>query len=283
MSVKKRGLGRGLGELLSSQVTTEVADSDLRMIPIDRIQPGRYQPRDTIESQALQELSDSIRAQGVLQPIVVRTIAPDQYEIIAGERRWRAAKLAGLTEIPAILKDVDDQTALCLAIIENIQREQLNPAEEAKALKRLIEEFALTHQQAAEAVGKSRVAVTNFLRLNNLHPIVMQMLEQNELEMGHAKALLGLSVLENQLEAARIVVNKGLSVRDTESLVRHMQQEAISPQKKSIDPDILRLQKKLSETLGAKVMIHHKPSGKGRLTILYHDLEQLEGILEHLN
>lgn len=303
--MKKRGLGRGLGELLSSNqapavsTTPPEAQTDpiaidngaplpqgLRRIPIDYIERGKYQPRRSFDQDALQELADSIRAQGIIQPIVVRSIGENHYEIVAGERRWRAAQLAGLDEIPTVVQDIDDQTALALGIIENIQREQLNPIEEAMGLQRLIDEFSLTQLEAAQAVGKSRVAVSNLLRLLNLHKDVITLIENGDMEMGHAKVILGLKNKSEQLEAARIVVERNLNVRDTESLVKSMLAEtdpnAKSKSSRTPDPDIVRLEQSLSESLGAKVAISHKPSGKGKLVIQYHNLEQLEGILDHM-
>ena len=287
MSIKKRGLGRGLEALLGGAASAvslpDKLEGELRDLPIDIIRRGKYQPRTDIRPESLEELADSIRAQGIIQPILVRPISAKEYEIIAGERRWRAAQLAGLHHIPAVIKDVPDQAAMAMAIIENIQRENLNPMEEAKALQRLISEFSLTHQMAAEAVGRSRAAVSNLLRLFDLNDDVKEKLELRQLEMGHARALLGLSGAL-QSEAARKVVAKGLSVRETEQWVRRLL--ASAPQRKSnvrpLDPDIRRLQDDLSEKLGAGVIFQHAASGKGRLIIQYNNIDELEGILAHI-
>jgi len=294
MSMKKPGLGRGLDALLgaglgsSHSATNEqsIAES-LRSLPVDVIQRGRYQPRQDFEPTALQELADSIKAQGVVQPIVVRPLSGQQgkYEIIAGERRWRATQLAGQHEIPVVIRDVPDQTAMAMGLIENIQREELNPMEEATALHRLIDEFALTHSQAAEAVGRSRAAVTNMLRLLTLSHEVKKMLEQGQIEMGHARALLALAP-EIQPQAARKVASGRLSVRETEQLVRKM----LSPEgagskgasHKEIDPNTQELQQQLSERLGAKVQFQHSSQGKGKLVISYNSLDELDGILDHI-
>jgi len=294
MAAKKKGLGRGLDELLGISSTTGASttsthgetrtEGDLRALPVDVIQKGRFQPRHEIAQEALQELADSIRAQGVVQPVVVRRLPEDntRYELIAGERRWRAAQLAGLHEIPAVVRDVPDQAAMAMGLIENIQREELNPIEEAAALQRLIEEFGLTHQQTAEAIGRSRASVSNLLRLLTLEPKVMQMLEERQLEMGHARALL--AILDSaQVQAAEQVYARGLSVRETEHLVRRLQQPA-TPKKASqdIDPDIRRFQDDLSEKLAAKVQIQHAPKGKGKMIIFYNSLDELDGILDHI-
>ena len=256
----------------------------MRNLPVDVIQKGRYQPRHEIAQEALQELADSIRAQGVVQPVVVRPLPEDKakYELIAGERRWRAAQLAGLHDIPAVVRDVPDQAAMAMGLIENIQREELNPIEEAAALQRLIEEFGLTHQQTAEAVGRSRASVSNLLRLLTLEPKVKMMLEERQLEMGHARALLAL-LGSTQVQAAEQVFARGLSVRETEHLVRRLQQPA-KPKKvaQDVDPDIRRFQDDLSEKLAAKVQIQHSPKGKGKMTIFYNSLDELDGILEHI-
>jgi len=290
MATKKRGLGRGLDALLggaaSVPTTTEAAarTSDLRHLPVDVMQRGKYQPRTDMRTDSLDELAASIRAQGVVQPIVVRPVAENRYEIIAGERRWRAAQIAGLHEVPVVVRDVPDQTAMAMALIENIQREDLNPMEEATALQRLILEFELTHQEAAEAVGRSRVAVSNLLRLFDLNDVVKRMLETGDLGMGHARALLGLQG-DAQIEAARRVVKKGMSVRETEQLVRHAQSpSAKRPSSKRIedDPDVRRLQEDLSERLGAQVNFQHSAKGKGKLMIQYNSLDELEGILAHI-
>ncbi|MFQ5487771.1 MAG: ParB/RepB/Spo0J family partition protein [Gammaproteobacteria bacterium] len=289
MATKKRGLGRGLDALLGSAASADresgsaAHQGELRQLPVDVIRRGKYQPRTNMHAESLEELADSIRAQGVVQPIVVRPIGADQYEIIAGERRWRAAQLAGLHEVPAVIRKVPDQAAMAMALIENIQREDLNPMEEALALQRLISEFELTHQMVAEAVGRSRTAVTNLLRLFDLNEDVKALVEKGELEMGHARALLGLQG-EQQSEVARQVVAKGLSVRETEQLVRRLQQGARKPAvaRAAVDPDIRRLQEELAERLGASVRFQHSASGKGRLVIQYGSLEELEGILAHI-
>ncbi len=290
MAVKKRGLGRGLDALLGgtaakAQPATDNSsqDGELRMLPVDLLQRGRYQPRTGMNNEALEELANSIRAQGVVQPIVVRELEQaGHYEIIAGERRWRAAQLAGLHEIPAVIREVPDQAAIAMALIENIQREELSPMEEAHALQRLIDEFNLTHQDAANAVGRSRAAVSNLLRLLTLNEDVKKLLENGDLEMGHARALLGLSG-DQQSEAARIVETKGLSVRETEQLVRRMT-SGPKPRSKetSLDPDTRRLQEELAEKLGAPVKLQHTSRGKGKLVIQYNSLDELDGILAHI-
>lgn len=299
MAGKRKGLGKGLDALLGAGVTSAptdtpnpdtpeaveeaLADGRLAHIPVEMIQRGRYQPRRDMHAEALEELADSIRAQGVMQPIVVRLVGPEKYEIIAGERRWRATQLAGLDKIPAVIRDVPDEAAIAMALIENIQREDLNPIEEAMALKRLQDEFELTHGEVAQAVGKSRTTVTNLLRLIALTEEVRTMLEHGDLEMGHARALLSLEA-EDQRSAARQVVGKGLSVRQTEMLVRNLQEQK---HKKTVKPaapsaDIRRLEEQLSETLGAGVNIQHTAKGKGRLVINYNNLDELDGILEHI-
>jgi len=286
--IKKRGLGRGLDALLggsSDEAPAErVSSASLGEIPIDDIHPGQYQPRRSIRDEGIAELAASIRAQGVMQPIVLRHRAIGGYEIIAGERRWRAAQLAGLDRIPAVVKDVSDERAVAMALIENIQREDLNPLEEALALQRLSEEFHLTQQQAADAVGKSRVAVTNLLRLLNLAPPVREMLAAGELEMGHARALLSLSALEQE-QAARLVVARGLSVRQTEALVRQKTRPSpLTPiaATRRKDPDTERLEVELSERVGAPVAINYDGKSNGTLVIRYSTLDELEGILTHI-
>ena len=293
MATRKKGLGRGLDALLGSKTTGTVSESatspgkaaegDLRELPIDLLQRGQYQPRVDMHTESLDELAESIRSQGVVQPIVVRPISKDKYEIIAGERRWRAAQLAGLQDIPAVVREVDDRAAIAMALIENIQRENLNPMEEANAIKRLIDEFELTHQQAAEAVGRSRTGVSNLLRLLDLNPEVKQLVEDGTLEMGHARALLALKDRQ-QTEAARRVASKGLSVRETEQLVRNLQAPK-KPKKTAedeIDPDIKRLQSELADKLGASVKLQHSSNGKGKLVIQYNSLDELDGILDHI-
>ena len=280
MAAKKRGLGRGLNALLGDVASIERGDSP-KTLPVEFLQRGKYQPRLDMDPDRLQELADSISAQGVVQPIVVRSIDGGRYEIIAGERRWRAAQLAGLHEIPVIIRDVSDQTAVALSLIENIQREDLNPLEEAQALQRLLKEFKMTHQQVADAVGKSRAAVSNLMRLIDLHPDVKSYLQNGALEMGHARALLALET-DLQSDAADKVVARGLTVRATEKMVKDIQsgQVRVEP---STDPDIVRLQHEMGEKLGAKVAINHQKSGKGKLVIGYSSLEELEGILGRIH
>jgi len=302
MAAKKRGLGRGLDALLggsakevrpveeSAEPTDDSpADQSLKTLPIDLIQRGKYQPRRNFDQDKLQELADSIAAQGIIQPIVVRPVGDGRFEIIAGERRWRASQLASLQEIPVVIHEVDDQAAMAMALIENIQRDDLNPLEEANALHRLLNEFGLTHQQIAKAVGKSRTSVTNFLRLLELAEPVKKMLELSQLDMGHAKAILGLKE-SDQHKAAKQVFDQGLSVRETEKLVRRMQgisetsqkPEPAKVTKNKMNPDVLRLQNNLSEKLGAKVEIKQSASGKGQLLIAYNSLDELDGIIDHI-
>jgi ParB family transcriptional regulator, chromosome partitioning protein len=290
MAAKKRGLGeRGLGALLAGSkvnLDQELKDHDgeLREVPIDLIQRGRFQPRRDMDPAALQELADSIRQQGVMQPVVIRPIAEGRYELIAGERRWRATQMAGLDSIPAIIRDVPDEAAIAMALIENIQRENLNPIEEAFALQRLQDEFGLTQAQVAEAVGKSRTTITNLLRLIGLSEDVRIMLEHGDLEMGHGRAMLTLAP-ELQMQVAKQVVAKSLSVRQTEALVRRVQQEtpdSKSRQKGAVDPNIRALQDDLAERLGARVSIDHGQRGKGKLVIEYSSLDELDGILGHI-
>jgi ParB family chromosome partitioning protein len=285
---KKRGLGRGLDALLGSAAVAhaeaEGEDGTMREIPVDLIRRGRYQPRMAMEPEALEELANSIRVRGVVQPVVVRPAADGvHYELIAGERRWRATQLAGLEAIPAVVRAVADDAAMAMGLIENIQREDLNPVEEANALKRLIEEFELTHQAAADAIGRSRTAVTNLLRLLELDPEARTMLERGELDMGHARALLGLDA-SLQRQAAAEVARRGLSARETESLVKRLGSPKKSRHKArpSKDPDVQRLEEELAEALGAIVRVRHGPSGRGSLTIEYSSLEQLDGIIARL-
>lgn len=288
MASKKPGLGKPLSALLGNRTavsspTGETVEGDeLRHLSVDLIQRGRYQPRHEFDADALQELADSIKAQGVVQPVVVRPLSEGgRYELIAGERRWRAAQQAGLHQIPAVIRDVPDQAAMAMALIENIQREDLNPMDEAGALQRLIDEFGLTHQETAEAVGRSRAAVSNLLRLLSLNPDVKQLVETRQLEMGHARALLALQGVD-QSRAAHDVVKKGLSVRETEALVKRLQQPAKPKTTPSLDPDIRRLQDELADKLGAKVQLQHSQSGKGKVLISYNTLDELDGILEHI-
>ncbi|GAA6151392.1 ParB/RepB/Spo0J family partition protein [Pseudoteredinibacter isoporae] len=306
MAGKRKGLGKGLDALLGSSGTSQVEnatqaiaavsspepgrDGTLADIPVEFIQRGKYQPRRDMHPDALEELSESIKAQGVMQPIVVRPIDSGndtvKYEIIAGERRWRATQLAGLDKIPAVIREVADEAAIAMALIENIQREDLNPIEEAIALKRLQDEFELTQQEVAAAVGKSRTTVTNLLRLISLSDEVKKMLEHGDLEMGHARALLPLPSHE-QKDVARQVSAKGLSVRQTEALVRRLQQleqnEVGFKADKAVDPDIKKLQDGLSEKIGVPVMVQHGAKGKGKLVLSYSSLDELDGILNHLN
>jgi ParB family chromosome partitioning protein len=289
MTAKKRGLGRGLDALLGGvqavAPTPQGAspEGDLRHLPVDLVRRGKYQPRVDMHPESLEDLANSIKAQGVVQPIVVKPTGTGSYEIIAGERRWRAAQLAGLQDIPAVVRDVSDQAAMAMALIENIQRENLNPMEEANALQRLIKEFQLTHQEVAEAVGRSRAAVSNLLRLLELNDDVKQLLEQRRLEMGHARALLALKDTA-QSAAARTVAEKGLSVRETEALVKrwHQNPPAHKSVAASLDPDVRRLQDELAEKLGAAVQFQHTAKGKGKLIINYNSLDELEGILAHI-
>jgi len=286
MAVKKRGLNRGLDALLGNVVGKDDQgetgeDHQLQTLPIEHMQRGKYQPRKDMNPEKLQELADSIKAQGIIQPVVVRMVAPEKYEIIAGERRWRAAQLAGLQQVPVVVKEIDDRTAMAIALIENIQREDLNPLEEAEALKRLLEEFTMTHQQVADAVGKSRVTVTNLLRLIELHPEVKKLLVNRQLEMGHARALLSLEG-PKQVAAANKIVKEGLTVRAAERLVKDSQAEPKAPKVRVIDKDTLRLQEDLTAKLGAKVLIEHKENGAGKLVIAYSSLEELDGILEQI-
>ena len=282
MATKKRGLGRGLDALLggdSRKTVTEPVSNGLAEIPVEWIQPGKYQPRRIIDDEALQELAASIRAQGVMQPIVLRSVGENRYEIIAGERRWRATQLAGLDKIPCVIKEVNDEAAVAMSLIENIQREDLNPMEEALALQRLIEEFDLTHQQVAETVGKSRVAVSNFLRLINLAPEVTQMLVHGDIEMGHARALLSLTN-DQQGKLAREIASSGLNVRQAEALVRKLTSgEKPLSQAKKVDSDTKQLENRLSSNLGQPVEIKHTIKGRGKLVIKYNSLDELDGVL----
>jgi ParB family chromosome partitioning protein len=308
---KKPSLGRGLADLLgqarpsapavptaaSAPGATVAAGASaaggqgLARLPVELLQRGRYQPRGEIRAETLAELADSIRRQGVMQPIIVRPLPPGpgperRFEIIAGERRWRAAQQAGLTEIPAIVRDVPDEAAVAMALIENIQREELNPLEEARAFERLIAEFGLTHQQVAEAVGRSRAAVTNLLRLMELAPEVAALLEAGSLDMGHARALLGLENRRKQIELAQLVVKKDLSVRETEALVRRLNAPAGermgSAGADGRDPNVQKLELELADRLGAKVQIQHGAGGRGKLVVNYNSLDELDGILAHI-
>ncbi len=285
MAAKKKRLGRGLGSLIGNvQEVTEPSAQELanglQELPVDRIQRGEYQPRKHFDEASLNELAESIRAQGVVQPIVVRREG-EHYELIAGERRWRAAQIAGLQSIPAVIKDIDSQAAAAIALIENIQREDLNPLEEAMALQRLIDEFGLTHMQVAESVGRSRVAVTNLLRLLELAEPVKEMVNKGLLSMGHARALLALPK-EDQPELARVVVHRGLSVRETEALVKKTLAPKPPAADKAVDPDIQRLEQRISESLCAQVRIKPGKKGSGQLVIHFHNNDELDGILQHL-
>ena len=302
MSQKKPTLGRGLADLLGPSLRPApagaaagqaaagpAAGEQLTRLPLDVLQRGKYQPRVDMHPETLEELAGSIKVQGVVQPIVVRPLPaapgePQRYEIIAGERRWRAAQMAGLGEIPAIVRPIPDEAAIAVALIENIQRENLNPLEEARALQRLIGEFELTHAQAADAVGRSRAGVSNLLRLLELAPEVCELIERRQIEMGHARALLGLTERRQQTELAALVAKKGLSVRETEALVRRMQQgrDERTPAAPR-DADVRHLEQELAEKLGAKVVIHHSQAGKGRLVVSYNSLDELDGILAHIN
>jgi ParB family chromosome partitioning protein len=300
MAEKKRGLGRGLEALLGQAASRPATAApgkppggdELAHLPLDLLQRGKYQPRLDMREESLTELADSIRAQGVVQPIVVRPLAApaagasQRYEIIAGERRWRAAQIAGLETVPAVIRRVPDEAAVAMSLIENIQRENLNPLEEARALERLIGEFELTHQEAADAVGRSRAAVSNLLRLLELADEVKGLVEQRALEMGHARALLGLQNKRQQAEVGALMARKSLSVREAEALVRRLLAKPAGSDSDRTesrkDPDVARLENDLAEKLGAKVELRHATSGKGRLVISYHSLDELDGILAHI-
>src|SRR5262245_43762097 len=312
MSTKKPVMGRGLEALLGQMTrrpdaapaapgapapaapVNKLPGDELAHLPLDLLQRGKYQPRVDMRQESLQELADSIKAQGIVQPIVVRPVdgaaagESQRYEIIAGERRWRAAQIAGLVTVPAVIRRVPDEAAIAMALIENIQRENLNPLEEARALERLISEFGITHQQAADAVGRSRAAVSNLLRLLELPPEVSAFVEKRELEMGHARALLGLAQRRQQIEVGQLVAKKGLSVRETEALVRSMLSKSsggagAGKDAKPLDPNVQRLQDELSEKLGAPVQIQRTGAGKGKVVVTYHSLDELDGILAHIN
>ena len=280
MAIKKRGLGRGLDALLSQSSTTE-AKNETNTLPIDLLQRGKYQPRTEFDPVQLQELADSISAQGIIQPIVVRPVGSNNYEILAGERRWRAAQIAGLQEVSVVINDVDDRSAVAISLIENIQREDLNTLDESEALQRLIDEFELTHQQAADAVGRSRVAVSNLLRLLELEVGVKDLLRAGSIEMGHGRALLALPK-ESQLAAANKVANKDYSVRATEALVKQiLKSPAKENKRKSKDADIESLEQSLAEKLGAKVDMKHQSDGSGKIVVHYNSLDELDGVLRH--
>ncbi|MHB8453326.1 MAG: ParB/RepB/Spo0J family partition protein [Acidiferrobacterales bacterium] len=284
MTTKKPRLGRGLDALLGGALeAASEGKEELRQLPVDVLQRGKYQPRVHMNQEALAELADSIRVQGIIQPIVVRKLDSGRYEIVAGERRWRAAQIAGLETVPAVVRSIPDEAAIAIALIENIQRENLNPVEEAVALQRLIDEFGMTHQQTAESVGRSRAAVTNLLRLLTLNSDVRMLLEEGQMDMGHARALLALGG-SAQSQAARQVVEKKLSVRETENVVRRLLEHRPAPHagNQVLDPDLRALQDSLSDRLGAKVRIAHTSKGNGRLTIDYNSSDELEGILARI-
>ncbi|WP_047257702.1 ParB/RepB/Spo0J family partition protein [Chromobacterium subtsugae] len=277
---KLKGLGRGLDALLS---TVDTVDDRLTSLPIDSIRPGKYQPRSFMDETALEELAASIRVQGIIQPLIVRDLGLGDYELIAGERRWRASRKAGLVEVPVVIKSVPDEAALAMALIENIQRQELDPIEEAQGIKRLIDEFGLTHESAADAVGRSRSAVSNLLRLLVLPQPLQQMMHEGQLEMGHARALLSLPTIA-QLELAQEVVRKGMSVREVERRVQQhdAQKTTVAAQQNRVDPDVERLENQVSEAIGAKVSIRHANGGNGRLVIEYASLDELDALLEKL-
>jgi len=282
--MKKPGLGRGLDMLLSSTAKDTNKDTELKQLPVEKISKGKYQPRLSIDPDALQELSESIKSQGLVQPVVVRRLDAGNYELIAGERRWRASQIAGLHTIPAIIRDVPDEAAAAMSLIENIQREDLNPLEEAIAMNRLIADFGLTHQQTAESVGRSRAAVSNLLRLLDLEDVTKELLDTRKIDMGHARALLALSG-KNQTDAAHKVAENELSVRETERLVKKLTATDQDITKKSAPKKALEVQKleeSLSQKLGASVHIQYNTKGKGKLTVEYNNLDELDGILEHI-
>lgn len=274
---KQKGLGRGLDALLSGDGSAALAEESLRNIAIVKLQPGKYQPRTNMDQVALVELAESIKAQGVMQPILARPIDTDRYEIIAGERRWRAAQLAGLVEVPVLIRKVPDESALAMSLIENIQRENLNPLEEALGIQRLINEFGMTHQTAGEALGNSRSTISNLLRLLNLSAPVQELMMQGKIDMGHGRALLPLNAAQ-QIKIANAIVQKQLSVRETEKLVNQIEHPVAKKIKKP-DRDLLRLQEDVSERLGAQVAIKPKKNGQGNIVIHYTSLDQLDDIL----
>jgi ParB family chromosome partitioning protein len=300
MATKRKGLGRGLEALLAGtsnnnaaagaassaddEIQGESRKEELKHVPVELIQRGKYQPRRDMHQEALEELAESIKAQGVLQPIVIRPISSDKYEIVAGERRWRATQLAGFDTIPAVIRDVSDEATIAMALIENIQREDLNPIEEAVALKRLQDEFELTHQQVADAVGKSRTSVTNLLRLIALDSEVKKLLENGDIEMGHARSVLSLESFQ-QREIAQQVVSKSLSVRQTEALVRRLLEDKNKTLSSGdvISKDVQKLEEDLGQKIGVPVMVQHNAKGRGRLILKYNSLDELDGILKHMN
>jgi len=294
MATKRQSLGKGLDALLGlsedpsaddgmlAEDKAVATDGTLKQIPVEFLQRGKYQPRRDFNSETLQELADSIASQGLIQPIVVRSVGQDQYEIIAGERRWRAAQLAGVDAVPAMVRDISDQTSIAMALIENIQREDLNPIEESQALIRLQNEFDLTQQQVAQVIGKSRTAVTNLIRLASLEASVQQQVERGDIELGHAKCLLALEGA-TQIQAARTVASENMTVRQTEALVKRLQAPEVDNKEPAAkNQDILNLQEQLSERLGAVVRIQHSQKGSGKVTIGYNSVDELDGILSHL-
>ena len=284
MTARHKGLGRGLDALLGGTVPARRDDEEqLAQIPVSSLRPGKYQPRTRMDEASLAELAESIRTRGVIQPIVVRPVGPSQYEILAGERRWRAARIANLERIPAVIREVPDEAALGIGLIENIQREDLNPIEEAAGLKRLIEEFSLTHEEVASAIGRSRVGVTNLLRLLELAPAVQAMVQEGSIDMGHARALLALSKAR-QVELAHQIAEKGLSVRDAERLVQESGHatKAVHRAATRLDSDSRRLQEELSESLGAQVRLKPRRGGKGCVLIEYASLDELQGLIGKL-
>ena len=282
MTARHKGLGRGLDALLGGTTKSHQEDT-LAQLPVSSLRPGKYQPRTRMDEASLAELAESIRARGVIQPIVVRPVNDSQYEILAGERRWRAAKLANLERIPAVIREVPDEAALGIGLIENIQREDLNPIEEASGLKRLIDEFSLTHEEVARAIGRSRTGVTNLLRLLELAPAVQALVQDGSIDMGHARALLALSKAR-QVELAHQIVEKGLSVRDTERLVQDASHAPKAGHRAThrLDPDSRRLQEELSEALGAQVRLKPRRGGRGSLLIEYASLDELQGLIKKL-
>lgn len=278
-----RGLGRGLDALLAGDMGSVGEADSLLMLKVSQLRPGKYQPRSYMDDAALQTLADSIKNQGIMQPILVREIAPEKYEIIAGERRWRASQMAGLAQVPVLVRDIADESALAMALIENIQRENLNPLEEAQGIKRLIDEFAMTHEKAADAVGRSRAAVSNLLRLLTLTHAVQELLMHNKLDMGHARALIGLDAAQ-QIMLANKIVQQNLSVREVETLVKKLGDvEKLKVHKTSVNRDVLALQNSLSEKIGASVSISAKANGAGTLKINYNNLDQLDDIIKKMS
>jgi ParB family transcriptional regulator, chromosome partitioning protein len=283
--VNPKGLGRGLDALLANDIEEARSTDALRMLNVMQLQPGKYQPRSYMDDVALQTLADSIKSQGIMQPILVREIAAEKYEIIAGERRWRASQIAGLAEVPVLVREIADESALAMALIENIQRENLNPLEEAQGIKRLIDEFAMTHENAAEAVGRSRTAVSNLLRLLSLSVPVQDLLMQSKLDMGHARALIGLDAAQ-QIMLANKIVQQNLSVREVEKLVQQLTQQKQNAKNKTaktnINQDLQRLQETIAEQLGMRVQIQHQENGKGKLVIQYQNLDELDHVFKRL-